>query len=120
MRRISGDVTLPDVPSAGAGDFERPEGLPTRYRIHEVIGEGGMGKVYRARDTSLGRDVAIKVIHLGARGTDATKQRERFAREARAAARLAHPNIVGVHDVDSDAGWLVMDLVDGVSLSDLR
>ncbi len=118
MRRISGDVTLPDVPSARVGT-DRPPGLPSRYRIHEVIGEGGMGKVFRARDSVLGRDVAIKVIQIGAHGTDGPKQRERFVREARAAARLAHPNIVAVHDVDADAGWLVMDVVDGESLKEV-
>ncbi len=116
VRRISGDVTLPETPKGVAGG-ERPP-LPSRYRIQGVIGEGGMGKVFRAHDSTLGRDVAIKVIEIGIGGTDSTKQRERFAREARAAARLAHPNIVAVHDVDPEAGWLVMDLIEGKSLAD--
>ena len=78
-----------------------------------------MGRVYRAHDTTLGRDVAIKLIECPLAGPDQTQQRERFVREARAAARLVHPNIVAVHDVDPDAGWLVMELVDGRSLKDV-
>ena len=93
--------------------------LPKRYRVGEVIGEGGMGRVYRAHDTTLGRDVAIKVIERELPGPDSTQQRERFVREARAAARLAHPNIVAVHDVDPEAGWLVMELVEGESLREV-
>jgi tetratricopeptide (TPR) repeat protein len=89
-------------------------GLPNRYRIAEVIGAGGMGRVYRAHDTMLGRDVAIKMIE-GELGPDG----ERFVREARAAARILHPAIAVVHDVDPEGGWLVMELVEGKSLRDL-
>src|SRR5258706_3504191 len=82
-------------------------------------GEGGMRRVYRARDTTLGRDVAIKLIENSElHGPDRTQQRERFVREARAAARLLHSNIAVVHDVDPEAGWLVMELVEGESLRD--
>ena len=94
---------------------------PSRYRLLDVIGEGGMGRVYRAHDTTLNRDVAIKILETELpAGPDKTQQRERFVREARAAARLVHPNIVAVHDVDPEAGWLVMDLVEGKSLRDAR
>ena len=76
-----------------------------------------MGRVYRAHDTTLGRDVAIKLIESSAlQGPGRTLQRQRFAREARAAARIQHPRIAVVHDVDPEAGWLVMELVDGTSL----
>jgi tetratricopeptide (TPR) repeat protein len=76
-----------------------------------------MGRVYRAHDTTLGRDVAIKLLETTMlHGPERTQQRERFVREARAAARLLHPNIAVVHDVDPDAGWLVMELVEGESL----
>jgi serine/threonine protein kinase len=119
VRRISGDVTLPETPKGVALGDNRPQKLPSRYRIADVIGEGGMGRVFRAHDAKLGRDVAIKIIEIGLGGTDGSKQRERFAREARAAARLAHPNIVAVHDVDAEVGYLVMDLVDGKSLAEL-
>jgi tetratricopeptide (TPR) repeat protein/predicted Ser/Thr protein kinase len=111
------DATIAETPRAGAG--KRVAGLPDRYRIVETLGEGGMGRVYRAHDTVLGRDVAIKVIERAQAGPDQTLQRERFVREAQAAARLAHPNIVTVHDVDPEAGWLVMELIEGVSLRDL-
>ncbi len=113
MARVSGDMTVPDAPGANR---DRPDGLPHRYRLLDVIGEGGMGRVFRAHDATLGRDVAIKVIEKDLPGSDKTQQRVRFVREARAAARLAHPNIVAVHDVDPDAGWLVMELVEGESL----
>jgi serine/threonine protein kinase len=113
------DATTPGTPAAAAAK-SRSVQLPHRYRVLDVIGEGGMGRVYRALDLTLGREVAIKVIETDLLpGPDKTMQRERFAREARAAARLVHPNIVAVHDVDPDAGWLVMDLVEGTSLREL-
>jgi tetratricopeptide (TPR) repeat protein len=111
------DPTVPERP--GTGSLPRPEGLPARYRLVQVIGLGGMGRVFRAHDTMLNRDVAIKVIDSGVPGTGGTQRRDRFVREARAAARLAHPNIVAVHDVDPDAGWLVMDLIEGESLREV-
>src|SRR5215212_6646771 len=101
----------------GSSSVTRP--LPTRYVVGEVIGTGGMGCVYRAHDTVLGRDVAIKVIDTAVAGSSGTQPRDRFVREARAAARLAHPNIVAVHDVDPEAGWLVMELIEGESLREV-
>ena len=73
------------------------------YEILAKIGEGGMGKVYRARDTRLGRDVAIKVV------TDALADegRARFEREVRAASALTHPYICAVHDVAAGPWALV-------------
>src|SRR5258705_5738052 len=115
------DPTTPERPRS-ATDRDRParpDGLPDRYRLGDVIGVGGMGKVFRARDTVLNRDVAIKVIDRGVPDTGGTQRRDRFVREARAAARLVHPSIVAVHDVDAEAGWLVMDLVEGEPLRDL-
>jgi hypothetical protein len=73
------------------------------YRIESKLGEGGMGEVFRAADTRLGRDVAIKITH--ARFSD------RFEREARAIASLNHPNICTLHDVGPN--YLVMELVEG-------
>jgi tetratricopeptide (TPR) repeat protein len=119
VARAPTDLTVADTPRATGVDADRPAGLPPRYRLAEVIGTGGMGRVFRAHDSVFGRDVAIKVIEMGPVGPDATQRRERFVREARAAARLAHPNIVAVHDVDADFGWLVMDLVDGEPLKEL-
>jgi serine/threonine-protein kinase len=79
------------------------------YTITAEIGAGGMGVVYRAHDSRLGRDVAIKIC--GERFS------ERFEREARAVAALNHPNICTLHDVGPD--YLVMELVDGDTLADL-
>ncbi len=79
------------------------------YEITAEIGAGGMGVVYRARDSRLGRDVAIKV--------SAERFTERFEREARAVAALNHPNICTLHDVGPD--YLVMELVEGDTLAEL-
>jgi Tol biopolymer transport system component len=89
------------------------------YEITSAIGAGGMGEVYRARDTRLGREVAIKVLPR-----DLTRDPERlarFEREARSASALNHRNIVTVHDFTADdrETWLVMELVRGDSLRDV-
>jgi serine/threonine protein kinase len=78
------------------------------YEILEPIGKGGMGEVYRARDSRVGRDVAIK--------TSLEQFGERFEREARAIAALNHPNICTLFDVGPD--YLVMELVSGPTLAD--
>ncbi len=86
------------------------------YRIEKQIGAGGMGEVYRARDTRLGRDVALKVLPAEVAGDPARCQR--FELEARAVAALNHPNIVAIHDVGNENGvsYMVTELVDGDSL----
>jgi serine/threonine protein kinase len=95
-----------------------------RYRLVRPLGRGGMGAVWQAHDTLLGRDVAVKEIWLpGASDApiDPGDPRIRRAlREAQAAARLRHPSIVTVHDVVTDEGrpWIVMELVDGRSLAE--
>ena len=85
-------------------------------RSGHTLGAGGMGEVYRARDTRLNRDVAIKVL----REDDAAsvESRSRFEREARAIAALNHPNIVAVYDfgVEADQQYIVSELVEGESL----
>jgi eukaryotic-like serine/threonine-protein kinase len=88
----------------------------SHYRLGEEIGRGGMGIVYRATDTRLGRTVAIKTLPADA--TADVDRRERFTREARAASALNHPHIVTIHDIDEDDGvsFIVMELVDGVPL----
>jgi len=87
------------------------------YEILAPIGKGGMGEVYRARDTRLHRDIAVKVLPQGF-ATEAAQ--ERFLREARAASALNHPNICAVYDVGEAAGhpFLVMELLDGKTLGD--
>ena len=86
------------------------------YEIKSTLGVGGMGEVYRARDSRLNRDVAIKVIRADA--TSAADQRARFEREAHALAALNHPNIVIVHDFGIADGqpYIVSELVEGESL----
>ncbi len=88
------------------------------YRIEALIGAGGMGEVYRARDTRLGRDVAVKVLPPEA--ADAERQ-QRFAREAQIIASLNHPNIVTLHSVEQsgDHHFLTMELVEGKTLRDV-
>jgi eukaryotic-like serine/threonine-protein kinase len=89
------------------------------YEIKSVLGVGGMGEVYRARDTRLNRDVAIKVLHED--GATSPDQRSRFEREARAVAALNHPNIVVVFDFGVEAGqqYIASELIEGESLRSL-
>jgi len=86
------------------------------YEVLAQIGTGGMGEVYRARDTRLSRDVAIKVVHPGL-ASDPDRL-SRFEKEARAAAQLDHPNILVVHDVGTHEGspFIVSELLQGESL----
>lgn len=87
------------------------------YEIVAPLGAGGMGEVYRARDTRLGREVAVKV--LPAEMSDQRKRLRRFELEARAATSLNHPNIVTIHDFGSFEGcfYIAMERVDGQTLS---
>jgi serine/threonine protein kinase len=91
-----------------------------RYRLSGWLGRGGMGAVWEAHDTLLGRDVALKEIYLpdDSAGPDDPMIRRAF-REAQAAARLRHRGIVTVHDVVTEDGrpWIVMELIDGPSLA---
>jgi len=89
------------------------------YRIVAKIGEGGMGEVYRAHDTRLDRDVALKVLPPDAARNP--ERRARFEREAKAVAALQHPNLVTIHSVEESEGthFLTMELVEGRTLSEL-
>jgi serine/threonine protein kinase len=88
------------------------------YDLVAPLGAGGMGQVYRARDTRLGRDVAIKVVNAAAGSPDAVA---RFEREGRAIAALNHPNICMLFDVGASGGhpYLVMELLEGSTLHDV-
>ena len=99
-------------------NFEPGQRL-AHYRIDRKIGEGGMGIVYLAEDTRLGRKVALKVLP-GEMASDASR-RARFEREARAIAALNHPNIVTIHSVEEENGvaFLTMELVEGQPLHHL-
>ncbi len=89
------------------------------YRLVELLGKGGMGEVYLADDTRLQRRVAIKVLARELAGD--RDRRERFEREALAAAALNHPNIVTIHSVEEADGipFLTLELIDGQTLADL-
>src|SRR5438046_2251436 len=98
---------MPLAPHTRLGSFE----------ILEMIGAGGMGEVYRARDTRLDRTVAIKILPTGF--PQAGGARERFEREARSISSLNHPNICVLHDIGSQDGidFLVLEFLDGESLA---
>src|SRR6186997_622980 len=106
---------MPSEPPAG--------GLPPGsrigpYEVHSLLGAGGMGRVYRARDPHLGRDVAIKLLP-DAVAVDAERS-ARFEREARTLAALNHPHIAAIYGVEHLSGRtaLVLELVDGETLSE--
>jgi serine/threonine protein kinase len=105
----------PGEPPPGPGAEELRRLFP-ELEIGELLGRGGMGTVWRARQTGLDRAVALKILP-GSAARDASWP-ERFAREARALARLSHPGIVGVYDSGERGGlyWLLMEFVDGTSL----
>ncbi|MFI8342060.1 serine/threonine-protein kinase [Streptomyces sp. NPDC085639] len=94
-----------------------------RYRLLSRLGEGGMGTVWRARDETLHREVAVKEVRapVGLRAGDITRMYSRLEREAWAAARIPDRNVVTVHDVvmEDDRPWIVMELIRGQSLADL-
>ncbi|HWB30390.1 MAG TPA: protein kinase [Vicinamibacterales bacterium] len=111
------DASALDRPIAGV-----PVVVGTRigpYRLDALVGEGGMGQVFRARDTTLGRDVAIKVLPAALMADP--QRHARFAREARLLAALNHPHIAHVYGFEERDGIraLVMELVDGPTLADL-
>jgi formylglycine-generating enzyme required for sulfatase activity len=125
------DQTAAPTPRPGAdestgggpphGPGPSPPGTPARigrYEVRQVLGEGAFGRVYRGFDPELQRDVAIKVPHP--HGLSA-EFRERFLREARAAATIHHPNVCPIHDVGTDVGvpFIVMHFVAGGTLAGL-
>ena len=94
-----------------------PRTVDNKYRIEQLLGRGGMGAVYRARDMRLDRLVALKVVRAELLGDP--EARRRFRREAQIVARLQHPSIVAVYDYGTfaDGGaYLVMELVRGEDL----
>src|SRR5215831_12503160 len=88
------------------------------YEITALLGKGGMGEVYRARDTKLKRDVAIKILPEEF-SSDADRV-GRFQREAEVLASLNHPNIAAIHNLEESGGtrFLVLELVEGDTLAD--
>ena len=90
----------------------------SHFKITAKLGEGGMGEVYRAEDTNLGREVAIKVLPEAF--TEDPERFARFEREAKVLASLNHPNIAAIHDLSEDQGthFLVLELAEGEDLAD--
>src|SRR5512147_1902747 len=95
-----------------------PDRLLSHYRLLSRLGEGGMGVVWRATDTTLGRDVAIKVLPEGF-ARDAERM-ARFEREAKILASLNHPHVAAIYGLASDGGvrFLAMELIEGEDLGE--
>jgi serine/threonine protein kinase/tetratricopeptide (TPR) repeat protein len=96
-----------------------PPRMLLHYRLAERIGSGGMGEVYKAEDTKLGRTVAIKLLSGG--GSENLAARRRFMKEAQSASALNHPNIVTIHAIEESEGlaFIVMEYLEGQTLKDL-
>jgi hypothetical protein len=112
----------PSLQVDGGSDRDRRV-VAGRYELHERLGTGGMGTVWRGQDVLLGRQVAVKelTVPVGASAADREVLRERMRREARAAAQLDHPDTVTVHDVveEGAATYLVMQYVEARSLTEV-
>ncbi|MBM9461332.1 PASTA domain-containing protein [Nocardioides sp. zg-536] len=125
-RRARGDLAASAGDPARISDHQSGRLLDGRYRIGSRIARGGMASVYEATDTRLDRTVAVKIMHTGLGDASADAEESfarRFVREARAAARLSHPNVVAVYDQGrDDTGdgtiYLVMEYVPGHTLRD--
>jgi len=123
---LSAGATRSFPPGAATEAADRPpaEAIPAelrdhpRYRVLGLLGQGGMGAVYKAEHRQMGRAVALKVISPALVGSDAAVRR--FRQEVQAAARLHHPNIVTAHDADEAGGlhFLIMEFLDGESLDE--
>src|SRR5205823_8403671 len=122
---LSGEATRLHGPASDRGNSPESPAVPPalvahpRYEILELLGSGGMGAVYKARHRLMDRLVALKVIRPDLIGEPAMVTR--FEREARAAARLTHPNIVAAYDADQVGGthFLVMEYVEGADLDQI-
>ncbi|WBB65037.1 serine/threonine-protein kinase [Micromonospora sp. WMMD812] len=121
---------MTQIPTWSGGPVSPPNGraapgttIGGRYSLRSAVGNGGMGTVWRAADTLLRRDVAVKEVVLppGLAPSDRDAMYERTLREARAAAAIQHPAVVQVYDVVTEAGrpWIVMELLDARSLADM-
>jgi len=121
-------VALEEAEAAAAAGNARPPagrvpssavGVARRFEIRRLLGGGATGRVYEAVDTLLGIPVALKLLQLGGAPGDPERQAYfRFAREAEAAGRLRHPNIVALHDAQTASGLFVFELMAGGTLSE--
>ncbi len=110
---------MPPMTTNAATDPMIGRMIDQRYRVRSRIARGGMATVYLATDVRLERRVAIKIMH--GHLADDQAFRERFIQEARSAARLSHPNLVGVYDqgAEDDTAYIVMEYIPGITLRDL-
>ncbi len=110
------ETCMAEPQAARQANMSKSIGQNGRYRLEVELGKGAMGLVYGARDTMLDRDVAIKQLSIVL--SDDEQYASRFVREARALARLTHPNIVQVYDLIEEGGrfWMVLEFVDGGDL----
>jgi eukaryotic-like serine/threonine-protein kinase len=112
-------VALEEAELAATGRATRDPAAARRFRIGKLLGAGATGRVYLADDTLLGQPVALKLLSLGAAATGPERQAYlRYAREAEAAGRLRHPNIVALHDADPSLGLFVLELMPGGTLAE--
>ena len=118
--RGGADIALDATVSASWPEMADEEDLPRgtslgRYVILERRGAGGMGIVYAAYDPELDRRVALKLLRRASGGHEPHQWRARLLREAQAVARLAHPNVIAVHDVGTlgERVFVAMELVEG-------
>ena len=117
------ELEVPAAPRSAPGGETLAGLLGERYRTVTRLGAGAFGEVYRAHDSVLGRDVAVKRIKLDAFVEPAMLEdiKQRFHREAQATARLRHPNIVTTHDIVQTpaTSFIVMELIEGKTLQAL-
>jgi serine/threonine-protein kinase len=113
-------VALEEAEVAATGRSAADAGVVRRrFRIQRMLGAGATGRVYLAEDTLLGQPVALKLLAVGSGGTGPERQSYlRYAREAEAAGRLRHPNIVALHDADPALGLFVLELMTGGTLAE--
>jgi serine/threonine-protein kinase len=112
-------VALEEAELAATSRAAEDAGSARRFRIGRLLGAGATGRVYLADDTLLGQPVALKLLTVGAGAAGPERQAYlRYAREAEAAGRLRHPNIVALHDADPTMGLFVLELMPGGTLAD--
>ncbi|AKF03617.1 serine/threonine-protein kinase [Sandaracinus amylolyticus] len=117
-------ATVPELLRASFGDERGPRSasrdqlIAGRYRVVRALGAGGTGRVLLAEDAFYGREVAIKVLHAGSSGAAGRDALSRFAREAKVAAGIDHPNVVQVYEYQPDGPFLVMEHMSGGTLED--
>ncbi|HEY9514603.1 MAG TPA: serine/threonine-protein kinase, partial [Gemmatimonadaceae bacterium] len=118
--RVQGSAAATPAGGRSPSDLSTGQLFAERFEILEVVGSGGMGTVYRARDRELGEDIAIKVIRPALLAGD-DSLRERFRSEIRLARRISHENVVRTHDLGEWAGvsFITMEYVEGITLREL-